>query len=178
MKLLEKIRKAKWLKIIAVIVFVLTLYIMRVYEKDFNVYSNGADALDMRFGYGVTECYQLLTGLGEAGRAIYIKILLDDFVFITSFLFLQDFIMKRVVGESGRKSRLRYLLSLSYLRAIFDYLENIITIALIIYLPNELDIPVRLLSFITQLKFVALGLWLAALLVVPVIRLVKRRRTV
>lgn len=174
---IEIIKKER-IMILAVIIFFFTLYVMNVYKKDFMYYSNGAETLDMRYGYGVTEGYQLLTGLGDAGRAVYRKILVDDFVFITSFLFIQDFLMKCILGKSLRKSKLRYLLSLSYLRAGFDYLENIIILVLMMYLPNKLLLPVRLLSIVTQLKFIALGLWLAALLIVPVIRLVRRKHTV
>lgn len=167
-----------WLSILAAIIFLITLYLMKIYEHDFMIYSKGAETLDMRFGYSTTSCYQLLVGLGEEGRAVYQKILVDDLIFITSFFILQDYLMKCAIGKSLRKSRMRYFLPLSYLRAFFDYFENIIIMALMIYLPKEFYIPARLLSIITQLKFVTLWLWLAALLFVLVIRLVKKGHAV
>lgn len=161
--------KRSMINALAILTFLLTLFMMRRYE--FGSHNNGLEKLDMRFGYSAGDVNQLLTDLGREGRAIYIKILIVDFIFIGSFLIIQNNLLKYVMGKAMLNSRWHYFLSISYMRAFFDFVENVLIILLINNFPNGYPQPAGLLGYITELKFICLGLWLAA---IPVLLFVRR----
>lgn len=150
-------------RVLVIMVFILTLLIMRGNESVFSVYSKGADMLDMRFGYDSSETYRLFRVLGLEGRFMYIRLLCIDFVFIASFTLVQNYLLRWIMGKAMLNSRWHFFLSLSYLRSLFDVIENTLILILIISFPSEISKLVVVCSFATTLKFILLGLWLIAI---------------
>lgn len=150
-------------RILVILVFILTLLIMRGNESKFLTYSEGANMLDMRFGYEIDDVYQMFRILGTEGRSLYIRLLCIDFLFIVSFALVQNYLLKRIMGKAVLNSKWHFLLSLSYLRGLFDVVENSLILIMLINFPIEFLRLVKASSFATSLKFIFLGLWLIAI---------------
>lgn len=162
-------------RVIIILVFVACLILMRYYDPQFQSLSNGAGTLDMRLHYSSVEAYTLFNTLGASGRLLYIRILLIDFVFIGSFALVQNFILKSVMGEALLKTKWRWTLAISYLRGLLDIFENASLLILICKFPSVLPTLAACSGFFTTLKFIFLGLWLVAIPVVFVVRMMNRR---
>lgn len=166
-------------RVLIIAVFAFTLLIMNGTawgEPGFRVYSNGAGILDMRLGYSANDVYQLFRILGVEGRDFYARFLFLDFIFIGSFALVQNYLLKRIMGNVVLKSGWRYLLSISYLRGLFDIIENILFLVLLFSFPLELTGVVVMASFSTLLKFILLGLWLFAIPTLLVIKKIHRKK--
>ena len=171
----SKLNKAMIKRIFVILVFISTLLIMSRYDLNFKVY--GVEKLDMRFGYSYRDVYNLFSVLGVAGRDIYARYFCIDFVFIASFALVQNYILKWAMGNLVLQSKWRALLCISYFRGLFDILENIIILVLLADFSKNTLWLVAVSSFFTQLKFVVLGIWLLAIPVIIVIRiLIKKKR--
>ncbi|WDV45182.1 hypothetical protein PV797_16895 [Clostridiaceae bacterium M8S5] len=150
-------------KILVVFIFISTLLVMRGYNPTFMHYSNGANILDMRFSYVTDDVYNMFHSLENEGRLLYIKLLFVDFLFIISFIYVQSNLLKWIMGKSMIKTKWRFLLSLSYLRALFDIGENTLILFLLNSYPTKLPNLVKVCSFVTSLKFIILALWVIAI---------------
>jgi len=150
-------------RILVILVFILTLLVMRGNETMLFTYSEGVSKLDMRFRYNANDVYQLFEILGIAGRSLYIKFLCIDFIFITSFAVVQNYLLKWAMGKAMLNSRWRFLLHLSYFRALFDVMENISILILLTKFPTELPWLVIVSSFATSLKLILLYSWFIAI---------------
>lgn len=167
--------RKKVYRAIVILVFAACLILMRYYDPQFQSLSHGAGTLDMRFHYGAAEAYRLLDTLGASGRLLYIRILLIDFVFIMSFALVQNFILKSVMGEALLKTKWKWALGISYLRGIMDLLENASLQILICRFPSVLSTLAACSGFFTTIKFVFIGLWLVAIPVLFVARMLNRK---
>lgn len=170
-----RVDKTKLFRAIAILLFVVSLLIMRIYEPQFRALSSGAGTLDMRFHYNTAETYKLLDTLSVEGRLLYIRILLIDFVFIVSFALVQNFILKFIMGKILLKTGLRKLLAISYLRGLSDIIEDISLLILIKEFPSKIPGLITFSSFFTTLKFIFLGLWLISIPTILFIRIKKRK---
>lgn len=170
-----KLNKDMIKRIFVILVFISTLLIMSKYDSNFKIY--GVQKLDMGFGYSYKDVYNLFNVLGVDGREIYARYFCIDFVFIASFAFVQNYILKWAMGNLVLKSKWRVLLCISYFRGLFDILENIIILVLLANFSKNTLWLVAVSSFFTQLKFVVLGIWLLVIPAIIVIRiLIKRKR--
>lgn len=156
--------------------FFTMLYTMHLIDPGFAAASLGAKTLDMRFGYGPTEAYTLFSTLGADGRGIYVNLLFVDFVFIASFALVQDFLLRCAMGKAVRQTPLRLLLAFAFLRCACDVLENISILFMISRFPAQLPWLATLSGFLTQLKFIFLYLWLGAIPVALIARIVLKGR--
>lgn len=170
MKWSNRVDRSRMLKVIVIITFFATLFIMRVFEPHFQALSNQTKTLDMRFNYNSIEAYNLLDTLGTQGRHTYINILLIDFIFIASFALLQNFILKYIMGEKLLGTKLRRLLLISYLRGASDIIEDIFILIIIKRYPLRISSLVTYSGFFTKLKFIFLGLWIIS---IPIILIIK-----
>ncbi len=164
-------------RVLVILVFIGALIIMRGYEQTFQLYSKGVGILDMRFGYDGSEVYQLFSTLGKAGRYVYIKNLCIDVIFIISFALLQNYFLKWIMGKEMLESRWRLLLSISYLRGSFDIIENILIFVLLINFQSEFLWLATVSGSVTRVKFILLGLWLAVVPIVFIVRKVRGKRS-
>lgn len=164
-------------KVIAIGLFVLTLIVMRLCEPQFQAAAGaGVQTLDMRFGYTAEEVYHLLDRLGITGREVYVTVLLVDFIFIVSFALTQNMLLKWLMGERLLNSCFKILLSIAFVRGGFDVLENIFILIMLSRFPTQLPWLATVSGIDTQIKFIILYLWLAAVPIAFIIRMVLQRR--
>lgn len=163
-------------KIIVFLVFIMMLIIMRIIEPDFLSYSGGGKTLDMRLGYTSGAAYGLFDTLGSEGISCYKRLLHIDFIFIISFALLQAYLLKWIMGRLVQKTRWKYLVLLSYLRGVFDITENILILISMGAFPSKSNLLLSISSLSTMLKFIMLGLWIASIPMLLVIRSNMKRR--
>lgn len=173
MKNCIKLSKILIIRVLVVLILVSILIVMEKIEKIFLGYSNGTKILDMRFGYNYQDVFQLFRELGKEGRSIYSKYLSYDFIFTISFAIVQNYILKFVMGKNLLNSKWRALLYISYLRAFFDIIENIIILSLLNDFPIISLLIVTVASSTTRLKFIVYGIWMLAILICIIVRISK-----
>ena len=126
-----------------------------------------ARILDLEFGFNYETAYYILTALGEDGRAFHLtRIMPLDFPFpFTAMLFLAVFIALLLKHIAPQKPFFKYLLFLPVLYMIFDFVENIGIIALLVNFPDLPEWAVLLASASGMLKsifswgsFIAIGI--------------------
>ncbi len=143
---------------------------LKLGDAGFKVYSGGVSTPDMNFGYGPEWLFGIINTLGSEGRLFYLKFLLFDFIFIISFAFTQAEIMKIIMGKVLLTGKWRYVISLSYLRGIFDAGENILLLVILNNYPEQLYAIATIAGISTELKFISLALWVVSALVVFIVR--------
>lgn len=178
MKENSKSNKVYIIRILVILILIFTLLIMRKNEPIFLAYSKGVKMLDMQFGYNILDVKQLFETLGIGGRSFYIKSLGIDFIFIASFALVQNYILKWIMGKVMLNSGWKMLLSISYLRALFDVMENVIILFLLFKFPLMLTSLITVASYITMVKFIFLGLWFLAIPVSLSVRIQMRKNIV
>ncbi|AZV57871.1 hypothetical protein [Clostridium sp. AWRP] len=171
-----RLNKIYIIRLLVILVLVSALVIMRKIETGFLIYSNGANVLDMRFGYSASDVFQLFTTLGAEGRSIYVKYLLDDFIFTVVFAIVQNYILKFIMGKAVLNSKWHVLLYIAYLRAFFDVIENIIILILLNSFPSMLLSLITAASSVTRLKFIVYGIWILTVPISLVVRLIMRKK--
>ncbi len=142
----------------------------RIGDEGFKVYSGGVSTPDMHFGYVPEWLFGIINTLGSEGRLFYLKFLLFDFIFIISFAFTQAEIMKIIMGRALLAGKWRYVISLSYLRGIFDAGENILLLVILKNYPEQLNGMAIIAGISTKLKFITLALWVVSALAVFIVR--------
>lgn len=159
-------------KILIGTLFISTLLIIRFWEEKLRFYSGGRGLLDMQFGYNADAVYTMFSNLGTLGRRLYVRLLAIDCIFILSFALVQLNMSKRILGQTNEVSNWRFFILFIYLRALFDIMENMTLLSLLIKFPGRLNNLVEISSLATMLKFIFLGLWL---IMIPII-IIKRNR--
>ena len=105
-------------------------------------------------GYSRDYAVKLLSALGDVGRKAYLSRQLPlDFIYpalfsVSSFLILAWLFLKR----SDKGSRIFYLCSVPVVAGLFDYLENIQIVLLILNYPDITKAQVILSSTFTMVK--------------------------
>lgn len=172
-----RIIKTYTVRILVILVLISSLLIMQKIEPNFLAHSNGTKTLDMRFGYNFSDVTTLFTNLGQEGRLTYIKYLCDDFIFTISYALVQNYILKFIMGKVMLNSKWRILLTVAYIRAIFDVSENIIILILLNSFPS---MPLYLISAansVTRIKFIFLALWILSIPVSLAARIIIRKKS-
>ncbi len=155
-----------------ILFFLVSLMVMKIYENIFQTYSNGAGTLDMRLSYNGSDIYQLFESLGTGGRKVYIQIWCVDAVFIVCFALIQNYLIKWIMGKEMLNSKWRFVLSVPYLRALFDLVEDIMLFILLINFPSKFIRLGKISGVITSIKFVWLGIWCFS---IPILILSRKR---
>lgn len=166
-------KKVMVFRIIVFTICVAALFCMdffKIGDAGFKVYSGGASTPDMQFGYKPEWLFGIINTLGSEGRLFYLRFLLFDFIFIISFAFTQAEIMKIIMGKVLLAGKWRYVTSLSYLRGIFDAVENILLLVILNNYPAHLNGIATIAGISTKLKFISLALWIVSAIVVFIVR--------
>ncbi len=142
----------------------------KIGDAGFKVFSGGAGTPDMQFGYKPEWLFNVMETLGTEGRLFYLRFLLFDFIFIISFAFTQAEILKIIMGKILLAGKWRYVISLSYLRGVFDAVENILLLVILNNYPAHLNGIATVAGISTKLKFISLALWIVFAIVVFIVR--------
>ena len=175
------IQKATWKKVVLFTVLAVFFLILINYSSigvaGLLKITDGANILDFEFGYNQEEAYQMLTALGTDGRLFYLTTLLPlDVLFpFASMLFFAGWIALLIKYTSG-KYWYKYLLLIPILAMLFDWMENVGIIAMLISYPDLPAWAVYLASISGMLKtiFIAGNIIVIGLLLIMF--LVKKTR--
>ncbi len=166
-------KKVTFFRIIVFTICFAALFFMEFFkigDAGFKEYSGGVGTPDMQFGYRPEWLFDNINTLGSEGRLFYLRFLLFDFIFIISFAFTQAEIIKIIMGKVLLSGKWRYAISLSYLRGIFDAVENILLLIILNSYPTHLNGIATIAGISTKLKFISLALWIVSTLVVFIVR--------
>ncbi len=156
------------LKNVAVVVFIMTLAIMRftnLGDKGLIPYSGDTGTLDMMFHYSYQYAYGMLNGLGDTGRSIYLRFFIIDIIFILSFAVVQAEIIKYLVRKAVLPFKWNRLSLLSYIRGMFDILENLFLAVTLIRFSTGSTAFIRIAGIMTTSKWVVFILSIATMTV-------------
>ena len=140
--------------------------------------TEGANILDVEFGYSLEKASEVLSSLGEAGRAFYLtRIVPLDMIFPLSYSLFFTFSMAYAVKRIG-KNDLLPILALPFATAVFDWTENACVVAMLLQYPSLQPAIVNIGSCATIAKFVSFGACVAAFTLLTVwATIVKLHRT-
>lgn len=118
--------------------------------------------LDVRFGFSPNEAYHTLASFGDKGRIVYFRMLafIDSIYPVVYGLFLiltTSFFMNKAL-KKGSIWRLFNLAAIDIV--IFDFLENLCVIGMLMRFPERADGLARLASFAGMIKWLALAVTL------------------
>ena len=149
------LKKAIFFTILFAIFFVLINFSPIGVASLLNI-TGGASILDFEFGFTYETAYYMLTALGEEGRAFYLtRILPLDFPFpFTVMLFGVGYIALLLKHIAPKKSY-SCLLILPVLFMVFDWIENIGIIVMLLNFPNLPGWAVLLASTSGILKYIS-----------------------
>ncbi len=102
-------------------------------------YADGMELLDLKpTGYAATYAHDLLDNLGEDGRHAYLTQQIPlDLVYPGLFAVTYALMLTWLIRYSfGAKSKLHYLAYVPIIGGLFDYLENVGIIVLLVRYPN------------------------------------------
>jgi len=120
--------------------------------------TGGANILDFEFGFTQEKAYQMLTALGEEGRAFYFsKILPLDFPFPMTYAFFFAGWMALLIKHTSFKRTPTYLLLIPACAMLSDWTENMGLIAMLNNYPNLPIWAVNLASTAGIFKNVLIG---------------------
>lgn len=134
---------------------------------------DGKGHLDMRFGYSPDDAYKIIGSLGSAGRYSYLRFLGLDFgiiiFLIITLLLVIAFLLKKL--GMYEKWALSYLLPLA--RGVFDILENIFIMIILLNYPERLNGIAEVGSIMTQLKWTSMIITMVFVIILTVRVLLK-----
>lgn len=140
-------------------------------------FSNGMKILDMMpFGYSYQYVTQLFTDLGADGRNFYLRYQIPlDMIYPSLFGLSNYYIMAYFLQKIDQwKSPFLFLSFLPFIGALFDYFENIGTIAMLNNFPNLNPLSVQINSFFTITKSMITTLFFITLIVVLILFGIKK----
>lgn len=151
------ISKISWKKAILFTMLFFAFFILINYSgvgvKGLLDISSGSNILDFEFGFNYGKAHKILAALGDEGRTFYLtKIMPLDFPFpFTYMLFYLGWIALLLKHLRPRK-QYKYLLFMPILAMLFDWVENIGIITMLLYYPNIPSWAVLLASIFGMLK--------------------------
>jgi hypothetical protein len=136
------------------------------------------ESIDTKLYYSPAEFYETIAPYGDQGRRVYaLSHLTADVLFplVYAFLFgwLIAYIFPRAFSVDSWVQRLNLA---PFLLLIFDLIENISVVILLLVYPTQLQGLARLAGLITSLKWVIAGITMALPVVGAVVWLYKRLR--
>jgi hypothetical protein len=93
--------------------------------------------LDVMPYYSAQEAFSALSHYGAAGRALYLRFLAADFIFIFVYSFGFALLLTRALRSLGTNNNSWFLLNLlPFCIGFFDFIENVSILTMLILFPN------------------------------------------
>lgn len=154
----SRIRKLAMLRNVILLFVVFVMFSVIIFNFGFipaiMERSSGADILDNTFNYSAEDVYDLFSTYGNEGRRLYLSyLLLFDFVYPVLFALSNSVLLAYILTGLFPDVRfLRYLYLMPFVAIVFDYVENIGIVTLLLNYPNQLVQLAAITSTITMLK--------------------------
>lgn len=139
----------------------------------------GGELLDTRFsGYHLVEVQNLMESLGKKGRFNYFYLeLFGDLPFILFYVITFTIFIVRLLEKNKIKTQILFLIALlPFLSGMFDCLEDVLIIKMLLTYPTTNPTTIYLASKVTTLKGYALSLTIIFLLLNLIIFLLKKMK--
>lgn len=137
--------------------------------------SGGVGVLDLEPTYSVEKAYEMLDMMGEVGRQFYLfRIIPQDFIFPLAYGIAFSLIILYLIHKIMPKNE--PALGIAYIpltAMIFDFLENICVINILIQYPKQLAGVVQISNLFTVIKSSLLGFTILTIILCVFILLVK-----
>jgi len=135
----------------------------------------GVPPPDLRFGYGPRLTYDLIETYGPAGVGRWRRLLLADMIFPACYgLFLAQLIWSCLLWAAADTPWRLAAIAFPLVAAAADYAENLLLLRVLRALPARHPGLIRTASGFTRIKFVALFVTLALLVVAGLLGLTGR----
>jgi cytochrome b561 len=163
--------------IVSLVLFLISMLIMRHYSNNLTQYVANEKILDLRMGYSFDNVVQYLNDLGEDGRQYYLNTfhLVDAFYPILYFAFYVitlSYFIKKVF-----KNRISFiLLLLPLIGIICDYGENICINSFIKNMNTITEENVLIANYCTKIKFISVYASLLLIIVLMGIYIIHKLR--
>jgi hypothetical protein len=152
---------------------VLILFIVSVVLMNFSPYGvagikeygSNAEFLDTNLCYTPTFVYSMLDSIGLMGILAHIRVNFIDFLFIFTFLFIQNAVAKQILSRINSEKKYKRISVFAYLRAAFDITENILLITALLNYPHQMNIVLIIAAAMTVLKWDSLVIWIILLII-------------
>lgn len=162
--------KMNWIRIVVVIAFIISLYLVEAGpwgSEHIALCNEGYGTFDMKI-YDAKVVYSILPKFSTEDISFVNKYYICDYVFIFCFFTLQ-YVISQVTYKNVKSQIPRQIfLAVAMIRGVADMIENAILLYIINSYPNQLKMLVSIASAVTQIKLRMIPLW-AALLVIGVI---------
>ena len=177
------IAKASWCKAVCFTMLFAVLYLSinfsAIGQAGLLELTDGANMLDMYFGYNHSQAFQILSDLGAEGRTFYLTRIVpqDALLPLIYLLFFSELIalLLKHSNLSAKAARFTgYLLLIPVLAAVFDWLENIGTVTMTLRYPDLPAWAVYLASFSGMMKAVFTILSVATIILLLALWLLQR----
>ena len=112
--------------LLGLLLLILSFFIMPEAIKQIQQYPQDANLIDLQLWYSPTQVTQMLQGLGENGRKLYLAVELtaDLFFWLVAGGFLCSFLLTTARRLNPQPIKTTYLLALPALVIVFNLLEN------------------------------------------------------
>lgn len=161
------IKYNKVIKSISYLGFIITLILMEATylgQEGLKIYASDFQIFDMKFSYSSECVYSSLKLLSIEGIHHYMRLILIDFVFIICFLGVQYDLTNKIISKFKELRKYKLAFLFVFLRAVFDIVENLSILSILINYPSKLNVLVTISSFSTSLKFICIIGWVICLI--------------
>lgn len=148
---------------ICLIITLLIMYGTSVGVPGIIKYDSGFKLLDMQIFYSYDIVLNMFEKLGIEGIQHYIYYLGVDLVFILFLMLFQYNISNLIEIDSILMTKV--LMTLTFIRGIFDLIEDFILYMMMKYIISITPLVVFIVSVVTLLKFISLFIWLILIVI-------------
>jgi hypothetical protein len=137
--------------------------------------SHGEDLLDVRLYYSAEDAFRAMDRYGADGRALYLRFLAVDFVFLVTYGFAFALLFSRIAVTLFGPSSLWIKVNLLPLGiALADCAENLFILLLLILYPDQYLLVGTMAGIATLMKWALTGFSIACLVVANLLLLARR----
>lgn len=154
---------------LSIIMFVITLAAFMIAEKNLKALTEVPHILDKMLYYSKSDVDQVFRMLGAEGRRLYRYLHVIDYLFITSFAFVQLVLLEERLSKINLKFKKGILIVPILCRGVTDIIENIFIDTMLFDYPDISSLMVSAAYFTTLTKWVCLVLIIVEVIYVSVL---------
>jgi hypothetical protein len=156
---IQKVSTRQAVMITALVFLVFTAFVLPNQSAQADAFGKGMGTVDTSFVYSVSDLFRVAEGLGEEGRAQYVRArwtfdLIWPLVYTAFLATAVSYLLDKAFSHQGDWHLLNLI---PVVGMLFDYLENIAASGVMMAYPDKLTWLALLSSWFTPVKWVAIG---------------------
>ena len=173
MTFLKKLARKRVLFTLFGITFLLELCLIYITHQ-IELVSGSRSILDTRLTYNAQEAYLILNQMGPEGRSLYLKGLAIDMIFPMAYsFFLAGMLFRLFWNRHAPLKQSAFISTIPLFGGLFDYVENIFEIQLVLQFPPLSENLVFWSSQFTLLKWITLAISMVILFVLWISQIIR-----